>query len=395
MDKIKTVVIVNDFDYIQGGASKVAIDTAKLLHNSGMKVIFFSACHNEKEFIDYGYQNVCVNIDECLKDKNKLRGIIRTIYNNKVAKEFKKLLKTLDVNNTVIHYHGWTKCLSSSIFNVAFKLKFKTIVTLHDYFIMCPNGGFYNYKYEHICPLKGNSLKCITTNCDSRNYSFKLIRNIRFFVQNKIVKLPKKIKNVIYISDFSWKILKNNFPTNVNAKKINNPISIGTLAKIEDITKNEYYLYVGRVCKEKGVEDFCKAATNANIKAIIVGDGEQLIELKSKYSNIEFTGWKNKEEVAQYMLKARALVFPSKLYEGSPLTIMEALAIGLPCIISDCSAATDYIFDDYNGKIYSQGLLKECIENYKKSNLKFLSNNCFLNDTKYIDKLLDYFGELL
>jgi len=33
-DKDLTVVIVNDFDYIQGGASKVAIDTAKLLHKN-------------------------------------------------------------------------------------------------------------------------------------------------------------------------------------------------------------------------------------------------------------------------------------------------------------------------------------------------------------------------
>ena len=32
---IKTVVIVNDFNYIQGGASKVAIDTAKILRESG------------------------------------------------------------------------------------------------------------------------------------------------------------------------------------------------------------------------------------------------------------------------------------------------------------------------------------------------------------------------
>ena len=29
--KIKNVVIVNDFNYVQGGASKVAIDTAKIL----------------------------------------------------------------------------------------------------------------------------------------------------------------------------------------------------------------------------------------------------------------------------------------------------------------------------------------------------------------------------
>ena len=41
--KVENVVIVNDFNYTQGGASKVAIDTARLLSESGLKVYFFSA----------------------------------------------------------------------------------------------------------------------------------------------------------------------------------------------------------------------------------------------------------------------------------------------------------------------------------------------------------------
>ena len=40
--KVKNVVIVNDFNYVQGGASKVAIDTSRLLKESGIKVYFFS-----------------------------------------------------------------------------------------------------------------------------------------------------------------------------------------------------------------------------------------------------------------------------------------------------------------------------------------------------------------
>ena len=40
--QVKNVVIVNDFNYIQGGASKVAIDTANLLVEKNIKVYFFS-----------------------------------------------------------------------------------------------------------------------------------------------------------------------------------------------------------------------------------------------------------------------------------------------------------------------------------------------------------------
>ena len=43
MNKIDTVVIVNDFNYINGGAAKVAIETAELLLKKGINVYFFSA----------------------------------------------------------------------------------------------------------------------------------------------------------------------------------------------------------------------------------------------------------------------------------------------------------------------------------------------------------------
>ena len=49
---VKNVIIINDFNYIQGGASKVAIDTAKILKNNGINVIFFSAVNKIEENID-------------------------------------------------------------------------------------------------------------------------------------------------------------------------------------------------------------------------------------------------------------------------------------------------------------------------------------------------------
>ena len=137
MNKLKNVVIINDFNYVQGGASKVAIDTANLLVEQflDLNVYFFSAVMSDKYQLDKKVINICLNQNEAIKDKKKIRGFINGIYNFKARKELKKLLVTLNKNNTVIHIHGWTKALSSSIFDIAFKLKFKVVLTLHDYFI--------------------------------------------------------------------------------------------------------------------------------------------------------------------------------------------------------------------------------------------------------------------
>lgn len=363
---VKTVVIVNDFNYTQGGASKVAIDTARILKEENINVIFFSAVNKENEKID-GVKYISTNQNEALKEKNKIKGAFNGIYNLKARKEFKQLLNTLDKDTTIIHVHGWTKALSSSVFDIAFKMKFKVVLTLHDYFTACPNGGYFNYKQNEICHLKPLSWKCIKCNCDSRNYGFKLYRIVRQFVQNKIVKLNDRLENVIAISEFSEKILKPTLGKNTKITRIYNPIDIDENAEKVDPSKNEYYLYVGRISKEKGVDLFCRAITELGYKGIAVGDGDEKIKLEKQYPNIEFAGWKNKDEVKQYMKGAKALIFPSRWYEGAPLTPLEAMQYGIPCLASSVSSATEYIED--NGRIF-----KINTENLKKEILIYEKN---------------------
>ena len=267
-----TIVVVNDFNYVQGGASKVAIETAKALkENKNIRVIFFSAVNKPEENID-GVEYVSTKQNEALKEKNKLKGIVNGLYNYKAKKEFKKLLLTLDRKNTIIHIHGWTKALSSSVFDIAFKMKFKVVLTLHDYFTACPNGGYFNYNENEICHLKPLSCKCVKCNCDSRNYGFKLYRVIRQFIQNKIVKLNKKLEYAITISDLSEKVLRKTLNPNIKITRVYNPIDIQPTKEKIDFTKNTYYLYVGRVVKEKGVDLFCQAITELGREGIVVGE---------------------------------------------------------------------------------------------------------------------------
>ena len=89
---IKNIIIINDFDYIQGGASKVAIQTANLLCED-YNIIFFSGDSKETNVLDSRVKNICTNQGEALKDKNKLRGAINGIYNFRAKKELEKILK--------------------------------------------------------------------------------------------------------------------------------------------------------------------------------------------------------------------------------------------------------------------------------------------------------------
>lgn len=396
--KIKNVIVINDFNYIEGGASKVAIKTAELLKEKVENVYFFCAVNKEQDKID-GVKYISTNQNEALKTKNKLVGIINGVYNFKAKEKLKKLLKSLDVNETVIHIHGWTKALSSSVFDIAFLMGYKVVLTTHDYFTACPNGGYFNYNKNKICKLRPLSFKCIKCNCDSRNYLFKIYRLVRQFVQNQIVQVNKKIEYVIGISDKNIEVLKATLNKNVNIKKILNPIDIDRTEKRVKVENNDTYLFIGRVAKEKGAEIFCKEISKLNLHGIVIGDGPELSKLKKEYNNIEFVGWKSKVQIKKYLEKARIFIFPSLWYEGAPLTPLEVMGYGIPCIVSNCSAATEYIknengeiFDPYKNKDLEDKINKVNgdIKKYSENSYKYCSH--YINQ-KYIDELVNFMEE--
>ncbi len=399
MNKITNVVIVNDFDYIQGGASKVAIQTANIIkeNNPNINVYFFSGDHNDLSNLNNSIINICTYQGEALKNKNKLKGAINGIYNFKAKKELNKLLNSLDNKETIIHIHGWTKCLSSSIYSSIFKMNFKNVLTLHDYFTACPNGGYFNYKTNKICKYNPMSVKCKKCNCDSRNYIFKIYRIIRQFVQNRIVKLNQNLQNVISISEFSENILKKTLNKNTNITRIYNPIDLDNEQQKVEFKNNEYYLYVGRVSKEKGVDIFCKALTELQLKGIVVGDGSERLLLEKQYPNIEFVGWKNSTQVKEYMKKARALIFPSRWYEGAPLTPLEILQYGIPCIISDSCAGIDYLKDSYNGISFSieKDDLTDKITEFENKIDKINFNIENFVNSNYYNKIMELYTKIL
>jgi glycosyltransferase involved in cell wall biosynthesis len=105
-------------------------------------------------------------------------------------------------------------------------------------------------------------------------------------------------------------------------------------------------VYAGRVAVEKSVEDFCRARV-AGTK-IVVGDGPALAELRARYRDIVFTGFKYGEELATLMAGADCFVFPSRT-DTFGLVMLEALASGAPVAAYPVTGPIDVIRDGVTG----------------------------------------------
>lgn len=348
---IKNIIVACDYAFYQGGAANVAIETAVALSQySDYRVYCFTG--NGDPCDDLKDNKIIVkalHLPDLLGNKNKVDAMMKGIYNKNVEHAFKQTYRNLDPEETIVHIHTWTKVLTSAVFKAAHDMGFKIFLTIHEFFLACPNGACYDYVKRDICDLKPLSMRCLCTNCDSRNYPQKLWRCIRQFKQNSVVRNINDI-NYIFISEYQRKQLLRRMPAPKHQFLVRNPISTYGDYHVE-CWKNSNYIYIGRLTGEKGPQVFCEAVTRAKVKGIVIGDGIMMSELKNKYPNIDFVGWVDKKHMEEYLRTTRALVFPTQWYEGSPLTVPEVQAHGVPCVVTDCSSAVDDIQNSVNGLI--------------------------------------------
>jgi len=352
------VVILNDAAHVNGGAAKVALQSAVGLARRGHRVILFSAVGPvalpSAETLPEGLEVHCLEQPDILNDPNRGRAFLRGLWNLSAARALDEVLRGCDREKTVIHVHSWTKALSSSVVRRAIRNGFQVLLTLHDYFSACPNGGFYNYQRGQSCDCPPLSVRCLVENCDSRSYSHKLWRAARQVVQNRAGLLPRRTQNFLAISEFSKAILRPYLPENSTIFSLCNPIDVVRQERVA-VERNRALVMVGRLAKEKGCGLFAAAVDALGLEGVLVGEGPCRNEIEAKHPSLEITGWVGADRVAQNLRRARALVFPSLLYEVQPLALLEAAALGIPAIVPDRSAAMELVEDGETGLVFKSG----------------------------------------
>lgn len=400
------IIIINDYAFVNGGASNVALNTTKALAKRNYKVILFSGVGPvDKSLLEMdNIKIICTEQKDILNDDNRIRAAINGIWNHKAARMLDIVLKGLNQNDTIIHIHSISKCLSTSVIKVAKKNNFKMIYHMHDYGIACPNLGFYNYKENKICDKKAMGANCLMTNCDRRSVFHKIWRLLRQWVQVNIGGVPSNVDCIIYISMFSLKKIEK-YLKNKTVKYLPNYI-VSSKKERAIVENNCNYVFVGRLSPEKNPEIVAKATYDLGVPIIFVGAGECEDSIRSINPQAKITGWQSPIKVKEYLRSARALIFPSNCYEGQPLSVMESLAEGVPVITSDANAAIEQIIDGVNGKLFVSNnidSLKEILKEFSNCIMvKKMSINAYnsywyedYNEDEYIKKLLEIYHGVL
>jgi glycosyltransferase involved in cell wall biosynthesis len=119
-------------------------------------------------------------------------------------------------------------------------------------------------------------------------------------------------------------------------------------------SKQKTLLYVGRVSREKNIEDFLKLQ-RPNRRLIVVGDGPALKELKDKNPSVEFVGFQYGADLANYYRQADVFVFPSRT-DTLGVVMIEAIACGTPVAAYKVEGPIDVVKNRVTGVLVTDDL---------------------------------------
>ena len=330
---MKILIVSHEYPPIGGGGSNACMYLSREYARQGHEVVIVTVWY--AGLAEY----------ECIEDN---AGKIH-IYRLKAKRKYKESSKFSEMLDFVVKAIG--KCDSLVGKAIVDGCKFD----ICQVFFGIPSGavGLYlkkRYKLPYVIRFGGGDIPGFQDRFDK---VYKLIapaiKNI-WKNANALVVNSKGLKKLAY--DFCDKYPMEIFPNGVDAKKFyprNNHEE--TTIKL---------LFVSRLIERKGLQYLIprlgelQASTKRQLRLVIVGDGpyrhtlEQLVDDYGVRSMVTFEGQKDKEELLEYYQMGDAFVFPSQK-EGMPNAVLEAMACGLPIIMSPCQGSDELI--DGNGII--------------------------------------------
>lgn len=344
MTTLDRVVVVNDDGGRSGGAASVALASARLIRGRGIPVTYLTGDEGENaELKDAGVDVVSLGGKHIMQGSRAVAGL-RGIFDPGTAARLRDWCDRNDSPGTVYNLHNWHKVLSPSVLPVLKQAGARLFLTAHDYFLVCPNGAYFQYPNQEPCELIPLSLQCLKTACDRRSYSHKLWRVSRQVARETIFPLRTTSATFIAVHEQMVPLLELGGIRRNRVRVLRNPITPWRTTRIRAELNQEVF-FIGRLEADKGIDLLAGAARKANLPLRVIGDGPLRATLERSYPEVRFDGWRSGEEVAELVGKARFVVVPTRWRETFGLVAIEALMSGLPVVISRFALISDEVVE--------------------------------------------------
>jgi len=311
--------------FYPGGMEKVIWEISKKLSKNHEVTILQTNLYDEKKNYEKVVSREGVKVITC---KNNF-----FFFGYGYSLEFKKILKSIWKDYDLVHVHGCGRFTTDYSLNFL-KRKLPLVFTSH---------GFFHTRDEGF--LKFFNKLLLKRNFKNVDY-FTALTSKEFgeygsygVPQEKIFEVP----NGIELKNFK-----------MNSEKVLN-------FKKKYGLKGRTILFVGRIHESKGLDSLVKSIKDIDCKLLIVGrdsgyrkDLEILSKKLGVSEKIIFMGSVSEEDLITAYFSSEVFSLPSR-HEGFGIVIIEAMAAGLPLVVSDRGSLPELVKAGKNGFLFKFG----------------------------------------
>jgi glycosyltransferase involved in cell wall biosynthesis len=358
------ILFLNNFYYLRGGSERVLLEEMRMLKEAGHSVAAFSRANAQNEPSLYDrYFPPDMDTESLGVSLRTLKTVKELVYSGAAKKGLMQVIE--EFKPDIAHAHNIYGRLSLSVLDVLKEKGVPTVLTLHDYKLLCPSylmlnhgavcerckGGKFRNAFHAKCHKNSYPASAVYAFESWFNHRFGKYRSVKIFIspsrflRNKVIEFGWDSKQIAVIPNF------------IDSNKIRQPAAPG-----------QYLLYLGRLSHEKGVRTLLTAyypflalhkIANMNVPLMIVGDGPIRNDLENAFGadkeNARFTGYLSGKPLYDALAGAKAVVVPSECYENAPLSLIEAFAHGKPVIGARIGGIPEMIDDGVNGLLFESG----------------------------------------
>jgi glycosyltransferase involved in cell wall biosynthesis len=321
-----------------GGEDQVFAQEGELLRNHGHQVLLYQASNDEVNGV------------------NPLVLLGNTIWNRQKYEDLRGLLRR--ERPDVMHVHNTFPVISPAAYYAANAEGVPVVQTLHNYRLLCPSATFFRDGrvcedcLGHSIPLPGVRHSCYRGSRMATAATAAMLAT-----HNLKHTWSKAVSAYIALTGFARdKFIEGGFPAGKIFVKPNYLQSDPGQGE----GNGHYALFVGRLTPEKGISTLLDAwrQIGSALPLQIAGDGPVAPEVEkaaAESDSITWLKWVPRAEILERMKKASVLILPSTWYEGFPMIIAEAFAVGLPVIASNLGSMATIVDHQRTGLHFLPG----------------------------------------
>lgn len=322
-----TILLVHNHYQIPGGEDAVVDNERRLLEEHGHRVVTYFR-HNDE-----------------LKTLSRLRKLFfaaEALFSLRTYRDIKHIIRTEKID--IVHVHNTLAMVTPAVYYAARACGVPVVQTVHNFRLLCPAGSF--FREGRVCEecLHGGMRCAVRRAC----YHESRLQTLLCVLSSHVHRHIYKHLHFVFLTEFNrekhfqWNragkppVFE---PTCAHLK----PNFVFSASAVNTEVREQRIVYAGRLEPIKGVLRLLEAWKLLGEEApelLLCGTGPLEEECRAVIEEAELTqvkmlGFVPNDELRRLLATSLALILPSQVYEGFPMTVTEAYAAGTPVLGSE------------------------------------------------------------